>query len=323
MIPSLEYLERCSAETGYQISPLEKVIRLGAMAGDIARHPFLRTALALKGGTALNLCFGPPKRLSVDLDFNYIRHTDRQRMLQDRPAVEEALVQLALRHGYHVQQSAETFAGRKLYLNYRSALGQAERIEVDVNYLFRLSIAGTAWRSLWQPGALDRPHIRVVSLTELLIGKLLAFFDRGAARDLWDVAHFPASAAAILGSRCFRRRFVALSALLPHPLPTYSRDRLGHLVSAGFLYEHLTPMLVAGSLPEIGRLIEKAWAVAGRFVTLEANEIAYVTAIEQGAFFIGLLFENDPNEAHRLARHPAILWKVANVRAHLTRQDRT
>ena len=67
---SKEYLERCSAQTGYLISPLEKVVRLGEMGGDVARHPFLGNVLALKGGTALNLCFGPPKRLSVDLDFN-------------------------------------------------------------------------------------------------------------------------------------------------------------------------------------------------------------------------------------------------------------
>jgi len=36
---SLEYLERCSAQTDYLVPPLEKVVRLGEMAGDVARHP--------------------------------------------------------------------------------------------------------------------------------------------------------------------------------------------------------------------------------------------------------------------------------------------
>lgn len=67
MSVSLEYLELCSAQTGYAISPLEKVVRLGEIAADIARHPFLGKVLALKGGTALNLCLGQPRRLSVDL----------------------------------------------------------------------------------------------------------------------------------------------------------------------------------------------------------------------------------------------------------------
>jgi predicted nucleotidyltransferase component of viral defense system len=64
---SLAFLDRCAAETGYLAGSLEKVTRLGETAGDIARHPFLNNSLVLKGGTALNLCFGAPKRLSVDL----------------------------------------------------------------------------------------------------------------------------------------------------------------------------------------------------------------------------------------------------------------
>ena len=157
---SLEYLKRCANETGYRIEPLEKVVRLGEMAADIKRHPLLGAVLALKGGTAFNLCFGPPKRLSVDLDYNYVGQLDRSAMLEARPVVEQAVVNLARRQGYRVQQSADAFAGRKFYLLYRSVLGPEERIEVDLNFLFRMSIAGTEVRELWQPGELDRPSIR-------------------------------------------------------------------------------------------------------------------------------------------------------------------
>jgi len=54
---SLEFLERSASETGFRVSALEKVVRLGEMAADIGRHPFLGSVLNLKGGTALNLCF--------------------------------------------------------------------------------------------------------------------------------------------------------------------------------------------------------------------------------------------------------------------------
>ena len=115
MSVSLEYFQLCSAQTGYAIGPLEKVVRLGEIAADIARHPFLGKVLALKGGTALNLCLDLPRRLSVDLDFNYIGHLERDKMLTDRPRVEEALVQLADRKAYRIQKSADAFAGRKFY----------------------------------------------------------------------------------------------------------------------------------------------------------------------------------------------------------------
>lgn len=50
MSVSFQYLERCSAETGFQVDPLEKVVRLGELAANVARHPFLGKVLALKGG---------------------------------------------------------------------------------------------------------------------------------------------------------------------------------------------------------------------------------------------------------------------------------
>lgn len=45
--------------------PLEKVLRLQEFLESVDRHPFLSGRLALKGGSAINLFFGPPKRLSV------------------------------------------------------------------------------------------------------------------------------------------------------------------------------------------------------------------------------------------------------------------
>ena len=111
MSVSFEFLQSCSVQTGYAIGPLEEVVRLGEIAADIARHPFLGRALALKGGTAINLLLDSPRRLSVDLDFNYIGHLERDKMLADRPKVEEALVQIASRKAYRTQRSAEAFAG--------------------------------------------------------------------------------------------------------------------------------------------------------------------------------------------------------------------
>jgi hypothetical protein len=67
MSVSREYLARCAAASGYAESSLEKVIRLGELAGDVARHGLLGGCLALKGGTALQICFGPPSRLSSPL----------------------------------------------------------------------------------------------------------------------------------------------------------------------------------------------------------------------------------------------------------------
>ena len=184
MSVSLQYLERCADETGYAVATLEKVTRLGEIAAEIAKHPFLGETLALKGGTALNLCVGDaPTRMSVDLDYNYIAYADRERTLADRPRVEAAVEEIAGRLGYRVQRSKDEFAGRKVLATYQSAFGTNERVEVDLNFLFRVPLSGAANAEMWQPGELDRPRVRIVSLLELCVGKLLALLDRAAPRD--------------------------------------------------------------------------------------------------------------------------------------------
>lgn len=319
MSPSLPYLERCALETGYSVGSLEKVVRLGELAGDISRDPLLGVVLALKGGSALNLCFTIPTRLSVDLDYNYVGRAGRAEMLADRPRVEQAVEQLALRRGYRVQRSKDTFAGRKLYLAYASARGPRDRIEVDLNFMFRMPLAGTEAREMWQPGNLERPTPRVVSLDELCVGKLLALLDRAAPRDAWDTGILPAIAGEVLQSHLFRSRFIALSAILPHPLSLYRRERLQEKLTQLAVDEQLVPMLDSRQQAKAATLVENAWSVLAPLVALSADEAAYLDAVNEGAVLTNLLFTDDPTEARRLAEHPAIRWKIDNVQRHRSR----
>jgi hypothetical protein len=318
MSVSLEYLQRCSELTGYAIGPLEKVVRLGEIAADISRHPFLGKVLALKGGTALNLCLDQPRRLSMDLDFNYIGHLERDKMLIDRPRVEDALVQLARRKAYRAQKSADAFAGRKIYLLYRSVTGKNDRIEVDLNFLFRMPIGGTIMQKMWQPGELEQPMVCTVSLQEILVGKLLAYLDRSAARDVWDLAYLTNQAHEAMRSKRFRSWFIALSAILNHPLTTYAKDRINKRITDRIVAEQLAPMLIVPAAPfQPSDLIERSWGIISPFMKLSENEAKYIASIQQGKLYPELLFRDAPAEAKRMASHPAILWKLLNVRSQL------
>jgi len=76
MIPSRETLIEAQGRTQFAAPQLEIVIRLRDLLERMAADRDLVDGLVLKGGTPLNLCFGPPPRLSVDLDFNYIGAVD-------------------------------------------------------------------------------------------------------------------------------------------------------------------------------------------------------------------------------------------------------
>lgn len=317
MPASHEYLARCSAETGYQVVALEKVTRLGEIAGEIGRHPALRDALALKGGTAINLCFGPPTRMSVDLDFNFIGCSDRAGMLRERPLIEKALEDLGRRLGYQVQRSAEAAASRKIYATYRSVLGPNDRIELDINYLWRTPLAGLQVAELWQPGELERPRLAIVSSEELWVGKLLAFLDRTAPRDAWDVSRISSIAPELAQSTLLRKWFVAMSIILDHELATYDRARLGERLTSHAIATQLLPMLASDDRPDTARLFARAWGIAEPLLTLTAAEESFVTRAQRGDLDAALIFGDDSDAAGRFSSHPQVMWKMQNLRRHL------
>ncbi|HHI79099.1 MAG TPA: hypothetical protein ENK02_03895 [Planctomycetes bacterium] len=315
MSPSYEYLKRCSDETGFTVATLEKVVRLGEFAREIGRHPFLRKVLILKGGTALNLGFGPPSRLSVDLDFNYIGSIERLDMLRDRPAVEQSVIELAERAGYRIKKSADSFAGRKIYLEYHSVFGSNSRIEVDLNFLFRVPFVDPLRRELWQPGELERPSLFCVGDDELLAGKLLALLERCAARDAWDLANLAPDLVDCLEKPIFRSRFVAISGMLNHPLGTYGRERLERQLTTKEIRNHLLPMLAEGKRIKKDELLEAAWQRLQPFLDLQPNEKLYVENIGEGRLTLENLFGKE-RDLETFSKHPALLWKVFNVRKH-------
>lgn len=306
-------LDELAADTGFRPETLEKVIRLGDFVSDIGRHPLLSKVLVLKGGTALHLSFGAPRRLSVDLDFNYVGSLDRAKMLQDRPTIEDALESLGSRKKYRVQRSAEEHAGRKLFLTYRSATGSDDRLEIDVNYLFREPLPGVERRALWQPGTIARPSVNVVSLEELCAGKICALLSRVAPRDLFDVTLLPKIVGRAWIDRRFRRIIVAFSAVLDHSLDRYGKDRLER-VSDQEIRRQLLPMLQRDHSVSAPELALQAWAAMEPILDLEPEEREFVTLVQHGELRPKILFGEDDDLSERFRRHPALLWKVGNAR---------
>jgi predicted nucleotidyltransferase component of viral defense system len=317
---SREWFQAVARETGYRADILEKVTRLGEIAAELARHPLLGRVLALKGGTALNLAFGPPTRLSVDLDFNYLGEEDREGMLKDRPDVERAVEVVARAGGYQIQRSSDQHAGRKVYLGYLSTAGTADRIEVDLNFLHRVPLDPPGVAELWQPGDAERPRVNVVSAAELVTGKLLASLDRAVPRDLYDVPGLPSIMGNSWGAPRMRSIFVALAGVLDHPLHAYARDRWAR-VTDRMVEEQLHPMLIEGVRPTATELREAALGVVEPLLDLTPAEREYTDRIQVGDLCSELLFPDDEELASRVAKHPALLWKAENAQRHRNRKS--
>ncbi len=75
-------LGRMAKELGFVRDTLEKVCRLADVLRFMESDELLAKGIALKGGTAINLTMFDLPRLSVDIDLDYCRMTDRGKCLQ-------------------------------------------------------------------------------------------------------------------------------------------------------------------------------------------------------------------------------------------------
>ena len=183
---SAERLAAAAEATGFRAELLEKVAKLLGLLDAIQQHPFLRGKLALKGGTALNLFVFDVPRLSVDIDLNYIGAQSREAMLAERPQLEEALSAVFGREELSSRQVTNEHAGSKWTLRYPTSTGETGRIDVDINYMYRVPLWPIAVTDSRRVADWQAKGVPVVDVHELAAGKLAALLARQSARDLFD-----------------------------------------------------------------------------------------------------------------------------------------
>lgn len=315
---SREKLASESGATGFRPEVLEKVIHLLNLLDGFNRHPFLRSRLALKGGTALNLFFFDVPRLSVDIDLNYIGPVDRDAMMGERPKIEQSIQAVCSREGMNIIRLPTDHAGGKWRLRYPSALGGDSSLEVDLNFMFRMP--------LWPPveratriGSISASRISVLDLHELAAGKLAALFARQASRDLFDAHH--------LLTRCdldrekLRLAFVLYGAMNRRDWRTVTVDEVGY--DQREIENQLVPVVRATSLRQwktgdwAGQMIAECRRGLGSVLPMTSEEVAFLDHLLDHGRIEPELLTSDADVAARIRSHPLLQWKALNVRRHI------
>lgn len=80
-------LGKKACELGFVRDTFEKVCRLADVLDFIQKDVLLSNALALKGGTAINLTIFNLPRLSVDIDMDFSENVPREEMLAIRKQI--------------------------------------------------------------------------------------------------------------------------------------------------------------------------------------------------------------------------------------------
>jgi predicted nucleotidyltransferase component of viral defense system len=144
-------------------------------------------ALALKGGTAINLFERDMPRLSVDIDLTYLPFDGRAEALA---AISDALKRIAARITKTVPQARVTpvaIAGEDVKLHVQEF---KTSIKIEVNTVLRGQLLPPRRMALTagtQAAFESFAETKVVSFAELFGGKICAALDRQHPRDLFDV----------------------------------------------------------------------------------------------------------------------------------------
>ncbi|HEX9853158.1 MAG TPA: hypothetical protein VGA68_09095 [Woeseiaceae bacterium] len=78
-------------------------------------------------------------------------------------------------------------------------------------------------------------------------------------------------------------------------------------------------MLHRDERPTASDLKQRAWSDLAPVVTLDDAEREYIDRVHAGELLPELLFPDDEETAKRLKRHPALQWKIENVRRYQRR----
>jgi len=312
-------LAREVAATGFGSEPLEKVFRLTALLDALNSHPFLKTRLALKGGTAINLFHFAVPRLSVDIDLNYVGAANRETMLAERPKVEQAVQAVCSREGLNIRRMPTEHAGGKWRLAYVGARGTPGNLELDVNFLLRTPLWPCVVMDGHAVGSVRAAPVRVLDVHELAAGKMAALLARSASRDLFDAHALLATPG--LDQAKLRLGFVVYGGINRKDWRTVSIDDVK--TDLAEVQTALVPLLRADLAPARGaaaawadKLVAECRERLSALLPLNDAELEFLRRLNDAGQIAPELITGDAKMQAIVREHPGLKWKAVNVRKH-------
>lgn len=315
MIFSQKYLRALHDRTGFRPSSLERQMLLLHILREAGRHSFLKSRLALKGGTAINMFWFDLPRLSVDIDLNYIGSADRETMLKERPLLETELKKLVQAVNGTVERGPTEHAGGKWRFKIPSALEGSLRLEIDVNYIMRVPVWDISKQRSYD---LDEDYVfdfPTVSFEELFAGKIKALLERSAARDLYDVASLAESSVSYDRNK-LRKTLILFGVTADDDWRKKELSAIDPIDQQTFNNE-LTALLREEDSVDLEEIKQNAKAPVSELLQYDRDERRFMDRfLDDGEYEPELLFD-DAGQAQRLKHHPAVLWKLQNHRKFL------
>lgn len=310
-----KWLSKVAAQQGFVRDTFEKVYRLTRVLRYINSNPVMKDCLALKGGTAINLTIFNLPRLSVDIDLDYSRETDREGMLEDRKLIVEDLVKFMSAEGYQKSIKSKTSHSLdSIIFTYRNTAGINDNIKIEINYSMRIHIFPLAHRQILTSGVLDEFDVLSVDGTEIFGSKIKALFDRTAPRDLYDVDNMIKYGLFRGAEEKDMLRKCAVFYMAVGNKETPERINLDAIDGIAWyrIKTDLMPVKRKNEKFDLDETKQRVKDYLEDTMHLTDAEKCFLKEFHVKKYHPEFLFEN-PEIRNRLEKHPMVLWKIQNT----------
>lgn len=301
---------------GYRPEILEKVYRLLDLLDAFMRIPYLQQHLALKGGTAINLfCIDKLPRLSLDMDLNYISFASKDEIKKEKEKFETVILDVVKRYRYVLHRNPRAHAGGKMVLIYQSVFGHKGRIELDINYMFRIPLWELEWKQ--SPAWIKKMQMGILDQHELTAGKLQALLSREASRDLFDSHKLLTEKN--LDVTKLRLAFTVYTAMLSDDWKNIKVDKI--TFNSKDVRDKLFPVLKYEHVPSGAKQIEQ-WSknmldetreALTKLLPFDSDEIEFLNCFQKYRELKPEFLTDDQGFCQRVKIHPLMLWKMRHL----------
>ncbi len=304
-------LGRTAKELGFVRDTLEKVCRLVDVLKFFESDDLLADALALKGGTAINLTIFDLPRLSVDIDLDYCKSVDREEMLSDREIVSTKISKYMVANGYTLSPKSKNYHALDSFVyEYINAGGVKDNLKIEINYMLRCHVLPVEKRKVKLPWSDDVVKVLSVAPIEIFSSKTVALLSRTAPRDLYDLHNMVRFG--IIDNymkELYRKCVVFYSAIsTEYPPKEFELDNIGNVTKMQ-IKRDLDPVLRKGERFDLDQVKEEVRCFLSGILVARDNEKLFWENFSEGKYKPELIFPEDIGD---IEKHPMALWKCRN-----------
>ncbi|MEW5937606.1 MAG: nucleotidyl transferase AbiEii/AbiGii toxin family protein [Candidatus Thermoplasmatota archaeon] len=309
-LPPKSYFDHLSEKTDFNRGSLEKAYRLLYIVKEMGAVPGLAGRLAFKGGTAIQFAYLGMRRLSVDIDLNYVGSPEKEVMEGERAEIRVLLDSLLRSQDYRFDRPRAMYLEEQFELGYTTVGGSTDKLKAEINYGERLPVLGVE-RVVFEHPFDEVGFVENVSYRyeEIMAQKVRALVSRGTARDLYDVWLF------VRGKRkydpgLFRKLFVFYMVLNKDDARKVTNRKIRDITKDD-IKRWLVPMLRRRDHRiELEGLRAPVLEFVRELLEFNKMERRFLDKFyDEGIFDQELLFGNTPVKKD-LSKHPMVLWRL-------------